>query len=158
MPIPPDGTPAGSVPLDAIDAGQVADLLADAAALAGALAGQPEAEAACAAVAPDRDGLEDQAGGRDRRAHRHPAPLIPGTARDAAPPARTLRNKKRKRHARVTRPARHHLLYLSHAREQPPGDPARTGQRRPERARREENRDTQHQPRNSTESPIPRTR
>jgi hypothetical protein len=59
MPVPPDGTPAGSVPLDAIDAGQVADLLADAAALAGALAGQPEAEAACAAAAPDRDGLQD---------------------------------------------------------------------------------------------------
>ena len=48
-----------SVPLDAIHAGRVADLLADAAALAGALAGQPEAEAACAAAAPDRDGLED---------------------------------------------------------------------------------------------------
>jgi hypothetical protein len=59
MPVPPDGTPAGSVPLDAIDAGQVADLLADAAALAGALAGQPGAEAACAAAAPDRDGLQD---------------------------------------------------------------------------------------------------
>jgi hypothetical protein len=59
MPIPPDGTPAGSVPLDAIDAGQVADLLADAAALAGALAGQLDAEAACAAAAPDSDGLED---------------------------------------------------------------------------------------------------
>jgi hypothetical protein len=38
MPLPGNGTPAGSVPLDAIDAGQVADLLADAAALAGALA------------------------------------------------------------------------------------------------------------------------
>jgi len=59
MPVPPDGTPAGSVPLDAIDAGHVADLLADAAALAGALAGQPEAEAVLAEVAPDRDGLED---------------------------------------------------------------------------------------------------
>jgi hypothetical protein len=59
MPVPPGGTPAGSVPLDAIDAGHVADLLADAAALAGALAGQPEAEAVLAEVAPDRDGLED---------------------------------------------------------------------------------------------------
>jgi hypothetical protein len=59
MPVPPGGAPAGSVPLDAIDAGHVADLLADAAALAGALAGQPEAEAALAEVAPDRDGLED---------------------------------------------------------------------------------------------------
>ena len=59
MPVPGNGTPAGSVPLDAIDAGQVADLLADAAALAGALAGQPGAEAACAEAAPDRDGLED---------------------------------------------------------------------------------------------------
>jgi hypothetical protein len=35
MPLPGNGTPAGSVPLDAIDAGQVADLLAGAAALAG---------------------------------------------------------------------------------------------------------------------------
>jgi hypothetical protein len=38
---------------------QVAGLLAEAAALAGALAGQPEAEAACADAAPDRDGLDD---------------------------------------------------------------------------------------------------
>jgi hypothetical protein len=59
MPVPGNGTPAGSVPLDALDAGQVADLLADAAALAGALAGQPEAEAACAELAADWDGLED---------------------------------------------------------------------------------------------------
>ena len=57
MPVPGNGVPAGSVPLDALDAGQVADLLADAAALAGALAGQPGAEAACAEAAPDRDGL-----------------------------------------------------------------------------------------------------
>ena len=54
-----NGTPAGSVPLDAINAVQVAGLLAEAAALAGALAGQPEAEAACADAAPDRDGLDD---------------------------------------------------------------------------------------------------
>ena len=59
MPLPGNGTPAGSVPLDALDAGQVADLLADAAALAGALAGQPEAEAACAELAAGWDGLED---------------------------------------------------------------------------------------------------
>ena len=59
MPLPGNGTPAGSVPLDAIDAGQVADLLADAAALAGALAGQPGAEAACAELAAGWDGLED---------------------------------------------------------------------------------------------------
>ena len=59
MPVPGNGTLAGSVPLDALDAAQVADLLADAAALAGALAGQPEAEAACAEAAPDRAGLED---------------------------------------------------------------------------------------------------
>jgi hypothetical protein len=59
MPVPGNGTTAGSVPLDALDAGQVADLLADAAALAGALAGQPEAEAACAELAADWDGLED---------------------------------------------------------------------------------------------------
>jgi hypothetical protein len=59
MPVPGNGVPAGSVPLDAIDAGQVADLLAGAAAVAGALAGQPAAEAACAEAAPDFDGLED---------------------------------------------------------------------------------------------------
>lgn len=59
MPVPANGTPAGSVPLDALDAGQVADLLADAAALAGALAGQPEAEAACAELAAGWAGLED---------------------------------------------------------------------------------------------------
>ena len=59
MPLPANGAPAGSVPLDAIDAEEIAGLLADAAALAGALAGQPEAEAACAELAPDREGLED---------------------------------------------------------------------------------------------------
>ena len=50
---------AGSVPLDALDAGQVADLLAAAAAVTGALAGEPAAEAACADAAPDYDGLEE---------------------------------------------------------------------------------------------------
>ena len=59
MPVPGNGVPAGSVPLDAIDAGQVADLRAGAAAQAGALAGQPAAEAACAEAAPDFEGLED---------------------------------------------------------------------------------------------------
>jgi hypothetical protein len=59
MPVPGNGARAGSVPLDALDAEEIAGLLADAAALAGALAGQPEAEAACADAAPDRDGLED---------------------------------------------------------------------------------------------------
>jgi hypothetical protein len=59
MPVPGNGTPAGSVPLDALDAEQVADLLADAAALAGALAGPPEAEAACAELAAGWDGVED---------------------------------------------------------------------------------------------------
>jgi hypothetical protein len=57
MPVPGNGTPAGSVPLDAIDAGQVADLLAAAAAVAGALAGEPAAEEACADAAPDYGGL-----------------------------------------------------------------------------------------------------
>lgn len=47
----PNRTPAGSVPLDALDAEEIAGLLSDAA----ALAGNPAAEAACAA--PDRDGL-----------------------------------------------------------------------------------------------------
>ena len=59
MPVPGNGVPAGSVPLDALDAVQVADLLAGAAALAGALAGQPDAEAACAELAAGWDGLED---------------------------------------------------------------------------------------------------
>jgi hypothetical protein len=59
MPLMPNRTPAGSVPLDALDAGQIAGLLADAAAVAGALSGNPAAEAACADAAPDRDGLED---------------------------------------------------------------------------------------------------
>jgi hypothetical protein len=59
MPVPGNGTLAGSVPLDALDAAQVADLLADAAALAGALAGQPGAEAACAELAAGWAGLED---------------------------------------------------------------------------------------------------
>jgi hypothetical protein len=54
-----NGTPAGSVPLDAIDAGQIAGLLAEAAAVTGALAGNPAAEAACADAAPDRDGLDE---------------------------------------------------------------------------------------------------
>jgi hypothetical protein len=59
MPLMPNRTPAGSVPLDALDAEQIAGLLADAAAVAGALSGNPAAEAACADAAPDRDGLED---------------------------------------------------------------------------------------------------
>jgi hypothetical protein len=58
MPLRPNGTPAGSVPLDALDAEEIAGLLAEAAALTGALAGQPAAEAACADAAPDRDGLD----------------------------------------------------------------------------------------------------
>ena len=52
MPLPGNGTPAGSVPLDAMDAGEIADLLAGAAGIAGALAGQPDAEAARAEHAP----------------------------------------------------------------------------------------------------------
>jgi hypothetical protein len=59
MPLPGNGTPGGSVPLDAIDAGQVADLLAAAAAVTGALAGEPAAEEACADAAPDYDGLSE---------------------------------------------------------------------------------------------------
>ena len=59
MPVPGNGTPAGSVPLDAIDAAHVAGLLAGAAGIAGALAGHPEAETACAEHAPDFDGLSD---------------------------------------------------------------------------------------------------
>jgi hypothetical protein len=53
MPVPGNGNRAGSVPLDALDAEQVADLLGAAAGLAGALAGQPAAEAACAELSAD---------------------------------------------------------------------------------------------------------
>jgi hypothetical protein len=59
MPLTPNGTPAGSVPLDALEAQEIAGLLAEAAAVTGALAGDPAAEAACADAAPDRDGLDD---------------------------------------------------------------------------------------------------
>ena len=59
MPLTPNGTPAGSVPLDALEAHEIAGLLAGAAAIAVSLAGQPEAEAACADAFPDRDGLDD---------------------------------------------------------------------------------------------------
>ena len=59
MPVPGNSTRGGAVPLDALDAEEIAGLLADAAAITGALAGQPAAEAACAELAPDRDGLGD---------------------------------------------------------------------------------------------------
>ena len=59
MPVPGNGVRCGSVPLDALDAEQVADLLAAAAVLAGALAGQPDAEAACAEAAPDYGDLAE---------------------------------------------------------------------------------------------------
>jgi hypothetical protein len=59
MTLPGSGTPAGSVPLDAIDAAEIADLLAGAAGIAAALAGQPQAEAACAEHAPGWAGLTD---------------------------------------------------------------------------------------------------
>jgi len=53
MPLPGNGTRAGSVPLDAIDAEEIADLLGCAAVVAGALAGDPAAEGACAGLAGD---------------------------------------------------------------------------------------------------------
>lgn len=59
MPLPGNGTLTGSVPLDAIDAAEIADLLAGAAAVTGTLAGQPEAEAACAEHAPAWQDLAD---------------------------------------------------------------------------------------------------
>jgi hypothetical protein len=59
MTLPGSGTPAGSVPLDAIDAAEIADLLAGAAGIAAALAGQPQAEAACAEHAPGWADLSD---------------------------------------------------------------------------------------------------
>jgi len=57
MPLRGKSTPAGSVPVDALDAEEIAGLLAAAAAVAGSLAGQPDAEAACAEAAPDYDGI-----------------------------------------------------------------------------------------------------
>jgi hypothetical protein len=57
MPVPGSGVRCGSVPLDGLDAEQVADLLAAAAAVTGALAGDPAAEAACGGLAADWDGL-----------------------------------------------------------------------------------------------------
>jgi hypothetical protein len=59
MPVPGNGTPAGSVPLDAIEAAEIADLLAGAAGIAAALAGQPDAETACAEHAPGWQDLAD---------------------------------------------------------------------------------------------------
>lgn len=59
MPLTPNRRTAGSVPVDVLDAEEIAGLLAGTAALAGALAGQPGAEAACADAFPDRDGLDD---------------------------------------------------------------------------------------------------
>jgi hypothetical protein len=147
MPLPPDGAPAGSVPLDAIDAGRVADLLAGAAALAAALVGQPAAEAACADAASDYDGLEDlhialavAAADLDQAIAGH----RPG---HAAQPARThLENSKQKGAACPAPHREYRLLYLNLR----PGRPAMRStedQARPERARQEDNRDTQHQPR-----------
>ena len=84
MPLTGNGTPAGSVPLDGLDAEEIAGLLADAAAVTGTLAGQPAAEAACAEAAPDRDGLEDlhialaiAAAGLDEAIAEHTAILHP---------------------------------------------------------------------------------
>lgn len=54
MPVPGSGVRAGSVPLDALDAEELADLLGDAAEVIGALAGEPAAEAACAASGAGR--------------------------------------------------------------------------------------------------------
>ncbi|HEX9541526.1 MAG TPA: hypothetical protein VGA04_25465 [Streptosporangiaceae bacterium] len=53
MPVPGNGTRAGSVPLDALDAEEIADLLAAAAAVTGELAGDLAAETACAGLAAD---------------------------------------------------------------------------------------------------------
>jgi hypothetical protein len=58
MPLRGNGTRAGSVPLDAIDAEEIADLLGCAAAALGALAGDPAAEDACAGLAGDWEDLE----------------------------------------------------------------------------------------------------
>ena len=115
MPLPGNGTRAGSVPLDALDAEEIADLLGCAAAVAGALPGDPAAEGACGGSLGT---------GRTWQActPRSPSPPPTWTTRspstpasctpdpghppgDAAPPARTLRTQQRKR-ARACHPAR----------------------------------------------------
>ena len=58
MPVPGNEARAGSVPLDALDAEQIADLLGCAAAVAAALAGEPAAEDACAGLCSDWHDLE----------------------------------------------------------------------------------------------------
>ena len=58
MTVPGSGTRCGGVPLDGIDAEHIADLLAGAAAITGALAGTADAEAAFAGLAGDWDDLE----------------------------------------------------------------------------------------------------
>jgi hypothetical protein len=120
MPLTGNGTPAVSVPLDALDAEEIAGLLADAAAVTGALAGQPAAEAACADAAPGPGrpgrpahrprGRRSRPGRRDRRAHRHPAPLTPAPAGTGT--ARTLRTQKRKGTRASPRPRHYRLLCL----------------------------------------------
>ena len=57
MPVPGNGVRAGSVPLDALDAEEIADLLAAAAAITGALAGDPAAEAACGGLCAEWQAL-----------------------------------------------------------------------------------------------------
>jgi hypothetical protein len=97
MPLPGNGVPAGSVPLDALDARQVADLLAVAARVAGALVGDPGAKAACAQLAPDWNGLQGplyRPRGRrptwTTRSTPIPAPCTPDPgAPRRGPPART---------------------------------------------------------------------
>jgi hypothetical protein len=79
-----------------------------------AAAGQPEAEAACAELAPDRDGLEDLhialAATWTTRSGSAPASCAPDPApREAASPARILRNKRGKG-ARFTRLTCHRPL------------------------------------------------
>jgi len=84
MPLPGNGTPAGAVPLDALDAEEIAGLLAGAAGIAGALAGQPVAEAACAEHAPGWADLTDlhfslaiAAAGLDEAVEQHTGLLHP---------------------------------------------------------------------------------
>jgi hypothetical protein len=58
MPLRGNGTRAGSVPLDAIDAEEIADLLGCAAAALAAVVGDPAAADACAGLAGDWEDLE----------------------------------------------------------------------------------------------------
>src|SRR6266536_2819200 len=159
MPLPGNGARAGSVPLDGIDAEHIADLLASAAAVIGALADDPVPRPPARSsprISAARPGCASPWRSRPptwtRRSTPIPASCTP--ERHSGPPARILRNKKRKRHG-VSRPPRvYRLLYLNHRQGQPPGDPESARRQDLNETRRRGNRDTQHPPGNRTVCPV----